>query len=89
MRHATARAINFIYPWYEQVDSMGYGWKNINDGLRLACDWSEFNYRARAEDELFTGGAAQSLVKGRRVDLPTCPACAALLDLALELSGKG
>lgn len=86
IRHATARAINFIHPWYEQVGGW-YGGKSVNDGLRLACDWSKFAYRSI--DEHFTGGQAQALVKGRRVELPTCPSCAALLDKALELSGKG
>lgn len=73
MRHATVWALENVRPWLPD-DTTDYG-------ARSACDWEYTTIEA------FTAGDASRLLHGESVELPTCPACAALLDLALELRG--
>ena len=59
--------------------SSGATWEGVQADVR-ACDG-----RNTGEDySVMTLGHVQSLLAGRVVDLPTCPACAVLLDEALE-----
>lgn len=74
MRHATVKALDCVFPW------LPHGASDFEQ--RLACDWS----RADVEG-YFIDWRAEALLKGRKVALPTCPACATLLDLALEMRG--
>lgn len=74
MRHATVLALDTIHPWLSD-DATDY-WS------RLACDWEDGQLGGA-----FIVGEAARLLHGGSVELPTCPACAALLDLALELRG--
>ena len=73
MTHATAWALDKMYPWLREDARSVAG--------RAACSWGE------AGIDAFTVVAAEALLAGQKVDLPTCPACAALLDLALEMRG--
>ncbi len=73
MRHATVWATLEIHPWSLR-DLAAFGFR--------ACDWGW-----EESEDLFAAEDAQALLDGREVDLPTCPACAALLDLALEMRG--
>ena len=77
MRHATVLALNEIYEWIPSADAHS-AW------LNRACDW-EPSYTGMNND--FINGDAQRLIRGDFVTLPDCPACAALLDLALEMRG--
>ena len=76
MRHATVMGLNVLRPWVGYPG--GTAWR------RLACTWEPCNPEAK---DFFNDEHAWDLLGGRRVELPTCPACAALLDLALELRG--
>lgn len=75
MRHITVMATNFVSSWLAD-DATHYA------GV-LACDWS----KVEATAQEFDLPAAVGLLTGTKVELPTCPACAALLDLALEMRG--
>lgn len=79
MRHATVQATRVVFNW------LPYHNRFIDKSLRLrrACDWSDTTPLADNFDAL----DAVHLLDGQAVDLPTCPACAALLDLALEMRG--
>lgn len=50
----------------------------------LACTWDK---RSAEQVASFNMGVAWRLLEGQSVDLPTCPACALLLDEALRLAG--
>lgn len=78
MRHATVMAVKEIFPWLD-LDADG-----VNG--RRACDWSQL----RGDDiaPFFDVFAAIALLDGKEVHLPTCPACACLVDLALEMRGS-
>lgn len=76
LRHVTVLALNFIHPWL----GPGFRVRDVHD--RRGCDW------AIEMKNTFGWDAAENLLLERQVELPTCPACAALLDLALELRGS-
>ena len=76
MRHATVTATRAIFDWAP--------WSMLTaSNNHRACDWARC-----ADDSWFDFWASEQLIAGREVALPTCPACAALLDLALELRGS-
>ena len=78
MRHATVQALRSVYDW------LPFHNRFIDKPLRLrrACDWEEMHEVA------FSALDAFHLLDGQPVDLPTCPSCATLLDVALELRGS-
>lgn len=76
-RHVTVNALNVVFPWADGA---------VEATRRRACDW-EFSDALR-EDVLYDS-EVRRLLRGESVDLPTCPACAALLDLALEMRATG
>lgn len=78
MRHATVNAVEHI-----RAPDLQDRWANAA-GV-AACNWESISLRTLAH---FHAGSAEDLVFGLRVELPTCPACAALVDLALELRGS-
>jgi len=65
-----------VYKWVHNEDT----WR------RRACDWEPLG--CFDPDDFFTDTTARELLEGERVELPTCPPCAALLDLALEMRGR-
>ena len=78
MRHATATATRAIFDWAP--------WAPLSaSNNRRACDWT--HSADCADEKWFDFWTSEQLIAGREVALPTCPACAALLDLALELRG--
>lgn len=79
MRHATVNATYVFYHWFDKDDT------RASHGNRRACDWALDN---KAGLEQFHEDTAYMLLDGKTVELPTCPACAALIDLAVELGGK-
>lgn len=79
MRHATVLALNEIYEWIPSRVDRASAWR------RRACDWGVLDTSPR---EIFINDDAEDLRRGRAVTLPDCPACAALLDLALEMRGN-
>ncbi len=61
-------------------------WWNAAD--TAACDWSRIKF---ADSELlgvFSSGDANHLIGGYEVDLPTCPQCCVMMDLALEIRAR-
>ncbi len=74
MRHATVWALESVCHWLPE-DSDGYV-------ARRACDWET---DLCGFESSFTAMCAYMLRDGESVELPTCPACAALLDFALEM----
>lgn len=77
MRHATVNATFFLYKWFEDNRYSGRT-------SRLACDWSCREFGC-FESDYFDVTAAINLISGRRSELPTCPECAVLVDLAIQL----
>ena len=76
LRHVTVRALNAVFPW---LDDCGRP-----DSANLkACDWAPLeSLDALSEMPMW------QLLHGSPFEcLPTCPSCAALLDLALEMRG--
>ena len=71
MRHATQLALAV-------ADSRRWWLRGIPAGVR-ACDGLRIE-----DDSALDYDGAESLLAGERVDLPTCPACAVLLDEALS-----
>lgn len=76
MRHATVNSTLVIFDWHPRRAGM-------HD--RRACDWAPIMDLVAP----FCDSTALDLLTGEKVDLPTCPACAALVDLALEMRGSG
>ena len=61
-------------------------WRDAEDVA--ACSWSKIKF---ADSELlgvFSSGDAECLIKGRKVDPPTCPQCCVMMDLALEMRAR-
>lgn len=89
MRHATVYAIETL----RLLPPRQEHWVAASD--IKACDWTPAPPPpcgpqpplSEYEDNTFRSYAADLLLAGREVQLPTCPACAALVDLALELRG--
>ena len=77
MRHATVNATFFLYEWFEDNTYSGRE-------SRIACDWSDCEGGC-LESEYFNDNAAIKLINGRQCELPTCPECAVLVDLAIQL----
>lgn len=77
LRHATVMALDLVFRWLPRPV--------IDAGSRRACDWERVYI---FENSTFTYEAGVRLIGGASVELPTCPACAALLDLALEMRGR-
>lgn len=75
LRHVTVLALNEVFPWL--------GSDARRERNRKACDWEAIGWWRDVLGEM----GAWTLVRGGREPLPTCPACAALLDLAFELRG--
>lgn len=73
MRHATVLSLEKVHQWLSD-DATDFA-------MRKACDWEE------AGISCFGALNALGLLGGEKEELPTCPSCAALLDLALELRG--
>lgn len=81
LRHVTVLALNEVHSWIEFGISTAR-WSRVV-GV-VACDW-----RTVGDDEsIFDSSSAYQLLIGIAVEPPTCPACAALLDLALEMRGS-
>lgn len=79
MRHATVLALNEIYEWIpNSLGNRASAWQ------KRACDWNELD---TSPMEAFINTDAENLRRGSAVTLPDCPACAALLDLAMEMRG--
>lgn len=76
MRHASVNATLAIFEWQKPPRP------NVHD--RRACDWAH----AGPKELMMVDSTAFALLAGERVELPTCPACAALVDLALEMRGS-
>ena len=74
LRHVTVCALHEVFPWLEDA---------LDERSRRGCDWSSIQDWSQDLTEL----CAWSLLRGVSQPLPTCPACAALLDLALEMRG--
>ena len=75
MRHATVMALWTI----ARKESLPSDWQ-----LRRGCDWSP-----DASDAVWGRVDADDLLEGKRPTREvTCPACAALVDLALEMRGS-
>ncbi len=74
MRHATVSATLIFYRWETYLEDRYE---------RRACDWVKDLTPA-----IFHQQDAHKLLQGILVELPTCPECAALVDLAQELGGK-
>lgn len=76
MRHVTVIATNAVFAWLPNIHD------RYHCSARRACDWGEAK-----------GGDVSALDVYLFLDTeqafqpPTCPACAALLDLALEMRG--
>ena len=73
MRHATVQAADVVLSGEVQ-------WSRAS-GLS-ACRWEPISI---LNEPHFIAADARSLLDGKKATLPDCPACAALLDLALEL----
>lgn len=85
MRHATVYAIETAQGIKTMPGVQEPGWQ-FGAGNVIACSWEHV-----IEDEMpsaLSRFEMMELLVGKPVDLPTCPACAALLDLALEMRGK-
>ena len=79
MRHATVNATRVLHDWTGDMPVQCQG--------RRACDWERMGDSV-GYDMAFNDQEARTMLHGRDVTPPTCPACAALLDLALELRGS-
>lgn len=79
MRHATVNATLKLFDWLGSNHDI---WRT---GARRACDWSPT--RALHHSDVFGDFCSEDLLQGKSVELPTCPACALLLDEALRLAG--
>lgn len=79
MRHATVLAVNAIFQWIEKGEEP-------NARLVRACSWES---ETEDTEHYFGDQDGEDLARGLMpvVGLPTCPACAALVDLALEMRG--
>lgn len=77
LRHVTVLALNEVFPWL--------GSDAMHSVDRKGCDWEAL--RVVPVPPVLGEMSAWRLVRGGREPLPTCPACAALLDLAFELRG--
>lgn len=83
MRHATVYAIEKLLR-RGRPGRVG-GW--VNASAVSACLW-EHLIDAGVHSGHFNDDEAARLLAGERIDLIVCPACAALVDLALELRGS-
>jgi len=84
MRHATVYAIEELLHRGRDVPALSRAW--VNASAITACSWERLA-DAGAHSGHFNDDEAAQLLAGERIDLITCPACAALVDLALELRG--
>ena len=76
MRHATVWALDIVLSGDAQWDrASGVG----------ACNWQDIPI---LNEPHFIAADARMLLSGKKVTLPTCPACAALVDIALEMRGS-
>lgn len=86
MRHATVYAIEVIQRLPARAESQweaaGLEWQGASD-VR-ACDWLPLPTAAEA----FRSTTAAALLRDVAVELPTCPSCAALVDLAFAMRGS-
>ena len=82
MRHATVYAIEELLR--RGTNRVG-GW--VNASALTACSWERLP-DAGARSGHFNDDEAAAFLVGERIDLISCPACAALVDLALELRGS-
>ena len=82
MRHATVNATRVLFDWVRLGSPETDRWQTSD---RRACGWEKVERRRWPG---FSDGSAIDLNGGLKVALPTCPACAALVDLALEMRGS-
>jgi len=81
VRHATVLATRSIFAWCDLS-----GDAELAACAKRACDWQPLTEREALNSMQDT--QARRLFHGEPVELPTCPACAALVDLALEMRGS-
>lgn len=79
MRHATVFAVQEILRSPSRDE-----WDGAASGLS-ACGWEPLPNSSG--EGAFNDYCAIGLTEGCKAVLPTCPACAALVDLALEMRG--
>ena len=82
MRHATVYAIEELL---RRGHNRTTGWTNAS-GI-TACSWERLA-DAGAYSGHLNDDEAVAFLAGERIDLIACPACAALVDLALEMRGS-
>jgi len=81
VRHATVLATNVVFRWADLR-----GDSEVAAYAKRACDWQSLTETQSLNS--LQDMEAKELLAGGTVRLPTCPACAALLDLALEMRGS-
>lgn len=82
MRHVTFNALRVVLGTFDAYIYDG-GW-------HLACDWSDCSPLSGWNYDLLTVPNADLFLKGDpKVKPPTCPNCAVLWDMALELRDAG
>lgn len=84
MRHMTVYGLGVFlsktgWPSYDS-------WWNAAD--IAACDWSAIKFASSELQGVFSSRDASNLIKGYEVDLPTCPQCCVMMDLALEMRAR-
>jgi hypothetical protein len=84
MRHATVYALEALQGIKTKPALKEDGW-DVGAGNVMACSWERQSQKDRRP---FDRTDARDLLAGYEVILPTCPACATLLDLALEMRGN-